>query len=242
MAGGFVYRLFLRVFAKSAVKDAYAGVLNREPDAGGLAAYTARVRRAGQTTPMLESMVQSDEAWRLMLKSRAATLAVQLHAALRDDGSGAEEVAATEQHLAAGDVEGALHTIKAAYNGWHRLVKLHAGELADMVYKALLERRPDQLELASRMRALEQGGDLASLLFEVGSSEEHRAKLRTRFPSFNYEELVTATYRGLLGRDPDPDAMIAYRALLNETGDVAGFIAEVGRSDEHRKRVLLRRG
>jgi hypothetical protein len=181
------------------LRSAYAGILGREPDAEGLAAYSEALHRHGEAAPVLEEISLSDEAWVRILRGRAASV------------------------------------VTAAYQG-------------------LLWRDPEPGEIELYAAPLAGSGDLASFLAELGQCEEHLAGLRERgrgldpdrssHPTdllIDPESVVTATFQGLLGRDPEPDAKAAYASLLRERGDLSSFIAEVGRSIEHRKRLLLNR-
>lgn len=217
MISGFVFRLFARVFATSLAREGYAGILGRAPDAAGLRAHSRRLRRTGRLAPLLHEMAHSDEA----REAVAQSLGVRNGGAPTRSGASAA---------------------------------LDGERLVTAAYLALLERNPDRDESRRHQEQLARTGDLAGVIASVAraAAQEGRAPARRRPPDHaasgqagaglaSPEALVTATFRGLLGRDPDAEAMTAYSAVLRDSGDLAAFIAEIGRSLEHRKRMLLRR-
>ena len=220
-----------------------------------LAAHAAALQQSGQLAPVLAEMSRADEAWAFSLKSRADSVVRDLHSALREGEPQSDDVAdwvvQVEQSAGIGAV---VESMCKGNAHWRRLVRHDPGVLVTAAFEGLLDRHPDSGELANYSNLLRDSGNLLSFLSEVGFSEEHRARILDRFgaagdadsekgsPSLaDHESIITATFRGLLGRDPDGEAVEAYTKLLRETGDIAGFIAEVGRSAECRKRMLLKR-
>ena len=120
------------------------------------------------------------------------------------------------------------------------------------VFRALLEREPDDEARAAYAEMLTRSGDLEAFVTEVARSAEHEQRVLGRHgqspgagapasAAGGPEVLVHAVFQGLLGRAPDAEALAAYTRLLAESGDLARFIAEVDKSAEHRRRLLLNR-
>jgi hypothetical protein len=179
--------------------EAYQGILGREPDPDGLATHGTTLTETGRLAPVLDAMVQSEEAWRRLLGRRAEAL-------------------------------------------------------VGAVFRALLDREPEDEARAAYADSLARTGDLEALIHAVGRSAEHEALMLARqgigagergapaeASSPDHAVVVRAVFEGLLGRAPDEEALAVYTRLLTHTGDVAGFIAEVDRSAEHRRRMLLNR-
>lgn len=137
---------------------------------------------------------------------------------------------------------------------WRRLLGLRAGALVGAVFRALLDREPEDEARAAYGDLLARTGDLEAFVAEVARSTEHENRVLAKHGAapaaavgvggwtlHDHDALVHAVFRGLLGRDPDPQALATYTRLLAEGGDVAAFIAEVDRSAEHRRRILLHR-
>jgi hypothetical protein len=229
--------------------EIYRGLLDREADATGLTSYTASVGRSGDLASALREIAGSDEAWRVTLRRRAPQIVRQLADALCGSEAPAEDLALWESQLSTGTPIGDIAAAMAR-SASHR--RRFLGEDADGLvvdaFEALLGRHPDVHETAAHTAVVREGG-VQALLATVGRSDEHRALLRADEPpppqaaaAPDAEALVTATFRALLGREPDPEALAAYSEMLRAGGELATFMAEVARSPEHRKRVLLKQG
>ena len=62
MTTRFFYRLFLRLFAKQIVKDAYQGVLARPADAAGLREYRRALAKRRDLAWLMSDLLDSAEA------------------------------------------------------------------------------------------------------------------------------------------------------------------------------------
>lgn len=121
--------------------------------------------------------------------------------------------------------------------GVRLLVKWHAGYFVDAMYRAILGRSPDAEGRASYESELRAHGDLERIARGMATSEEARARAVYGTP----EPVVTAAFRGLLGRDPEPEALKAYGENLGAHRDLAATLDDIGRSDEHWLRLLATR-
>lgn len=252
MASKFLFRWFVKAFRSQLVRDAYAGILDREPDATGLAAHAAGLGRSGKLAPVLAEMACSAEAWDHALKAHASDVVAALHAALRNGPADPRDLADwAEQLRDGGDLGGIAAEIAQGPAHWRELARRDGAVLIDAAFDALLDRQPDLDGLRTYTELLRDTGDLTALLADIVRSDEHRDRVLERsapvdMPAYapasvDYPALIAAAYQGLLGRDPDPEALAAYKKLLDETGDVMAFLAELDQSQEHRRRLLLRR-
>jgi len=114
------------------------------------------------------------------------------------------------------------------------LQRVYSDELVDMAYRGILMRAADSTGLAAYSKTLRATADLAGLLKELSYSNEHWEKsLNAHAP-----DLVRAFYQGLLGREPEPEALESYAARLAESHDLTPLLAEIARSDEHWRKTL----
>jgi hypothetical protein len=326
MATGFLSRLFTRIFAGALVREAYAGVLGREPDSDGFAAHTARVRRTGRLAQVLQTLTgsdeamagrsmalsrvaerepieglkalslpvltqaywgilgrapddeglaayacklqqtgdlasllaeisRSDEAWSLALQARAQVIGTELHAALRGvDGLAGDAEKHLPPLLATQGLRGLVEFLAQGPEHWRQLLRRNPEVLVAAAYVSLLDRQPGPEELRSQAQRLAETADLVEFLSGIGRSEEHAARTlqwrttpaearagtdATRWPK--PEGIVVAAFESLLGHAPEPEALARYSTQLRKTGNVAGFLAELSDSIEHRRWVVLRR-
>jgi hypothetical protein len=114
------------------------------------------------------------------------------------------------------------------------LLKWHAGYFVRVMYLALLERDADDQGLAAYCRELRRNGDLLEVTRAIARSEEARNLDLFGSPA----PLITAAFRGLLGRDPEPEALTAYSKNLADHKDLAATLDNIGRSEEHWRRLL----
>ncbi len=108
-------------------------------------------------------------------------------------------------------------------------LRAHADELVGMAYRGILTREADSTGLSAYSKTLRRTANLSGLLKELSFSDEHWQKtLDARAP-----DLVRVLYRGLLGREPEVEALQHYTAKLAELHDLTPLLAEIARSDEH---------
>ncbi|MCI4406654.1 MAG: DUF4214 domain-containing protein, partial [Sulfuricurvum sp.] len=85
-------------------------------------------------------------------------------------------------------------------------IRIFTKQLVREAYHGILQREADVQGLASYTDALKQNFGFGALLRDLSESDEHWQKtLEVRAP-----ELVRALYRGLLDREPEPEALQGY--------------------------------
>jgi hypothetical protein len=114
------------------------------------------------------------------------------------------------------------------------LIKWHARYFVRAMYLALLERDADRDGFAAYCKELRRNGDLVGVTRSIAKSEEARDRVLFGKPA----QLVTAAFRGLLGRDPEQEALTAYSENLANVSAFANTLDEIGRSDEHFRRLI----
>lgn len=152
-----------------------------------------------------------------------------------------------------GQMAAVLSDIAGSEEAWRRGLAAHAPDIVGAAFRALLGREPEDEARAAYADLLSRTGEIETFLREVADSPEHGTRVMARLgpvheahsaheaAPVSHAAIVESVFRGLLGRAPDAEALAAYTRLLAETGDVAAFIAEVDRSTEHRRRLLLPR-
>ena len=135
---------------------------------------------------------------------------------------------------------------------WDALLHARASDMVGEVYRGLLNRDPDPEGLTTYVPQFARDGDLASLIATVGGSEEHKATLGFAAPirpdDFRRKvllalapELVRSAFRGLLSREPDPEAISSYTKRIREAGDLGPTLREIVRSKEFRETTAAAR-
>jgi hypothetical protein len=244
----------LMAFGQPILAEAYRGILGRNPDDEGLAVHASSLQQTRDLAAVLGEISRSDEAWARALQERAAEIANELRAALlgvddHPDASGEQ----APSLRSTSDLRGLVESLAKGVGHWRHLARRDAEVLVEAAYTALLQREPDAEERQNQANWLAETGDMVTFLAEIGRSDEHSMRVTesqalkdessqtgVAVQTPNHEALIVSAFQGLLGREPDAQALAAYSTYLGETGNVAAFLAELGGSVEHRKRVLLR--
>lgn len=197
-----LYRAFLRHFAQRIVADAYAGVLRRDPDEGGLRTYAADLTNHRDLATTLAGMVQSEEAWEHALADHADEAWETLFEERSDDawrqlfGEHAEAIARnvfesllhrapeaealahyTKQIVDEGGVKGAVADIAHSREHWQQQIAQHASELVASIFRAALGRESEEKAAASYASQIVETKAIEPMLRDVLASEEHWDKL-----------------------------------------------------------------
>jgi hypothetical protein len=114
------------------------------------------------------------------------------------------------------------------------LLQWRAPYFVRVLYQALLEREAEDHGLTIYGAELRRSGDLLGVTRAIAQSEEARRRVMCARP----ELFVTEAFRGLLGRDPEPEALTRYSENLSGTRDVAALLDDIGQSDEHWQRLI----
>lgn len=113
------------------------------------------------------------------------------------------------------------------------LLRWHARYFVRVLYLALLEREADDRGLAGYCAELGRSSDLVGTARAIARSEEGWSKSLYSRP----EPLVTAAFRGLLGRDPESEVLAVYCKGLAGHRNLAALIDELANSEEHWQRL-----
>ena len=197
-----LYRAFLKHFAQRIVADAYAGILRREPDEGGLRTYAGDLANHRDLATTLAGLVQSEEAWDHALADHADEAWETLFEERSDDawrqlfGEHAEAIARdvfesllhrapetdalahyTRQIVDEGGVKGAVADISHSREHWQQQIAQHANELVAGIFRAALGREPEEKAAASYASQVVETKAIEPVLRDVLASEEHWDKL-----------------------------------------------------------------
>ena len=115
-------------------------------------------------------------------------------------------------------------------------MKRYAVELVQAAYKGVLVREADAGGLSAYSKNFICNNSLVDLLKELSFSDEHwERSLENRA-----NELVHVIYQGLLGREPEAEALENYATKLAETHDLQPLLAAISGSEEYWKQQLAK--
>ena len=225
----------IRARAESLMRSVFQGLLQREPDAEALAAYSQKLAEDKDMSGMLAVVGGSQEHWERLFEKKAETLVRSIFKGLLLREPDAETLSAYSQRLAEDkDLAGLLAVVGESQEHWERLFGKKAETLVRSVFQGLLRREPDPATLEVHTRQLVESGDLGQLLAHIGQSEE----LWKQLIQSNAGALVRSAFQGLLQREPNDKALAAYCGKLEKDKDLAGLFVAIGDSQEHWERLL----
>src|SRR5581483_4073633 len=197
-----LYRAFLKYFAQRIIADAYAGILRREPDAGGLQTYARDLAEHRDLATTLRGLAQSQEAWdqalddnaedawdklfaersveawKQLFEEHAEVFARSVFQSLLHRAPEPEALAHyTKQIVDEGGVKGAVSDISHSREHWQQQIAQHANELVASIFRAALGREPEEKSAASYASQIVDAKEIEPVLRDVLASEEHWEKL-----------------------------------------------------------------
>jgi hypothetical protein len=231
------WRKTLEARASELVHSLYRGLLDREPEPEALQGYAEKLATGHDLTPLLAEIAHSDEQWCNTLEARASELVHSLYRGLLDREPEPEALQAYAEKLAeVHDLTPLLAEIARSDEHWRKTLEARASELVHSLYRGLLDREPEPEALQGYAEKLATGHDLTPLLAEIARSDEHwRKTLEARAP-----ELMRSLYRGLLGRDPDPEGMQGYLQVIREAGGLEKALSSIVASQEFKEKQVTK--
>ena len=182
---------------------------------------------------MLAQML-ADFFYRLFLRIFSKRLVRTAYRGILGRAADDDGLAAYSRELAARrDLGRVLADLTASEEARRRALMEAPEALVATAFTAILRRSPQPDELAAHVAKLRETLSVEGLLFDLSAGRAGTGKIAVA----EAEDLVHATFKALLHREPEAEALTAYTRLLVETGDVERFIAEVGHSQEHRERL-----
>jgi hypothetical protein len=204
--------------------------LGREPDIAELNEYVREIASARDVSTILRAFADSREAWERNLYRHPDYLVRTVFAGLlkrAPDTKAASHYSGTLTRTQ--DLGALIQAIDESQEHWENTLRHRSEELTRIAYNSLVHREPDSQELVSQAARLVGTRDLAALLTDLSHSSEHWETLIER----RAESLVTALYRGILKREPDPKALRHYSSKLAQTHDLESLLRVLSNSPEH---------
>ena len=126
------------------------------------------------------------------------------------------------------DIAGILKAVDESPEHWKMLLGLKSEELVKAVFQGLLGRSPEQEALAVYAQELSEKHDLARILKAVDESSEHWERLL----GLKSEELVNAAYKGILGQEPDAEAVAECANEVRRDRSLEPLLARLMRTED----------
>ena len=226
------------------ISSAYVNLLGREPDEVGLTKYLGLWRSGFSKTHILSDLYSSTEG-RLFanLRKKLAKKNKEIAPTIKGLDKAVTRYKRGHYFLVGPFFKSlykcdrdepinrelrALQIYLDSEELWHQISNTRAPALIKTVFQSLLGRDPEQEAIQAYSNLLSEKQDLLPLLVDVAGSIEH-----WQFIKFNHvDEFVRVVFQGLLGREPDEEALICYTALLSDTKDYPAFLREVVNSEE----------
>ena len=213
----------------------YRGLFGREPDAEGLAGYTARLARREDLADALESLLASEEFQHRAFERFAPDLARAFFQGVLGREADEAGLAAYSARLSRKEnVADALESLLASEEFRRKVFGRLGPDLVRIFHEGLLERGADEAAAEAYAARLAQGEDAAGVLKEIAGGEEFERRTFERLAP----NLAQAFFQGVLGREADPDGLATYVPKLTRKENLAEALACLIDSDEFRHRAL----
>src|SRR2546430_699213 len=200
-----------------------------------LASYAQSLAAKKDVSALISEILRSEEFCEKSLAALAPQLVQATYRGLLGREPEAQALASLAENVASRKDLAALlgDTIHSDEFRERALVAL-APQLVRATYQGLLEREPEPEALASYAQSLAAKKDVSALISEILRSEEFREKSLAALAP----QLVQATYRGLLGREPEAQVLASLAENVAERKDLAALLGDTIHSDEFRERSL----
>jgi hypothetical protein len=219
------YRIACRIFRREIIRDGFRGILGREPEEEALDAYAGSFKELG-TGGVIKELSGSTEAWENQKRAHVEELIREAYLGVL--GREPEEEAlgvygASFKELGTG---GVIKELSNSTEAWENQKRAHVEELIREAYLGVLGREPEEEALGvygASFKELGTGGVIKEL---SNSTEAWENQKRA-----HVEELIREAYLGVLGREPEEEALGVYGASFKELG-TGGVIKEMINSEE----------
>lgn len=209
----------------------FQGLLGRKIDDEALINYAPKLINANAMTEIIAEIVNSQERWDQSFSNHAPEIVQQVFQGLLHREADAEALDNYSSTLADKlDLTALINEIGISDEHWNKLFSHRSPELVNALFLGLLGREPQPDELKNYSTLLSKADGFITLLDEVSSTDEHKARY------FNFTnhatELLDAIYQGLLSRPADESGTKFYEKQIKNPADIINIIATIKDSDE----------
>jgi polysaccharide pyruvyl transferase WcaK-like protein len=221
-----IYQCVTRIFSKELIREAYLGVLGREPEEEALGVYGASFKELG-TGGVIKELSGSTEAWENQKRAHVEELIREAYLGVL--GREPEEEAlgvygASFKELGTG---GVIKELTGSTEAWENQKRAHVEELIWEAYQGVLGREPDPGGVLSYLKVYENEGVPGVLEGLIQSTE-----LWHRTTALSPEKLIRILYRGILLREADEGGLAGKAEKIRNQLPWEEIIAEMLRSPE----------
>lgn len=207
----------------------YRTLFDRDPDSGALKGYVEQLEASRDLTVLLTELGRTREFWQEQVAHRAGELVSEAYRSLLGrEPEDAALKAYAEQLKEHKSLEQTLAAIAQSQEHRDLVRRDSAEEVVRSAFAALLQREPEEAALTAYAANIRQGQPLTEVLSSIAHSQEHWRLLVRE----HAEEVVTAAFHGLLGREPDSVGLAAHAGQLRLSNDLTKVISTIGNSRE----------
>ncbi|MGA2228114.1 MAG: DUF4214 domain-containing protein, partial [Syntrophobacteraceae bacterium] len=226
------------VRAPELVYTVFRGLLGRDPDTETAAGYTEVLTETKDITIVLADIIRSDEFWKKMQARRSPELVDAAFRGLLGREPDTEASASYAEVLTdKKDISVVLADIAHSDEFWEKMLASRSTEIVDSSFRTLLGRAPDTEASTAYAAMLAGQKEISAVLEDIIGSDEFWKKMQAR----RSIELVSEIYKGLLGREPDQEAVRACTPILSGHRGLSAVLADIIGSDEFTDKTVAGR-
>ncbi len=179
--------------------------------------------------------MRSHSLLRFLIRSNPRYFVEAIFRAVLDRDADAEGLEAYSAELRrTGDLAAMTRDIARSEESWQKNLYNRPTKIIEAVFKGVLGRTPEPDAVSAYTEYLSDHRDMGDLLTIVCGSQEHWDKLLAD----RSEDIVRATFLGILGREPDTEALSVYSAHLRQQRDLVSLFNIISTSQEHWDNLL----
>ncbi|MDI1307900.1 MAG: polysaccharide pyruvyl transferase family protein [Methylotenera sp.] len=205
-----LFKLFVKLYAGDIVKAIYQGILGRQADEVGFAAYFESLKKSGDIESVINEISGSEEAWKNHFYAYPEALVSLVFKGLLAREPEAEALTNYSEKLTEHqNLAEVLSEVGQSQEYWEYILGVNATKIVNGIYLGLLGREADEAGSLTYCEKIKQTGDFVSVITQVGQSQEFqiRSRQESTIGKQNKPELVQRVesindlYLKFFGRD-----------------------------------------
>lgn len=226
-----------KLYAERIVRDAYVGVLEREPDKIEIAEYSHAMKKGLGLAGLIADLAQSKEAIDTNFAKQSETMIAIAAQQLIGRHTLPTEIQCEVSPLRrAADLATLLSKVAKSRQHVNKILADNAGQLIHAILQATLARAPDAAELKQYARHLSDIESMQCMIADVVRSDEHWQKS----VATHAIRIIQSAFISILGRQPDAGALATYSNALQSGVGITGLVSDLANSEEALERNFVK--
>lgn len=173
----FGYKLFTSIFKKEIIRDAFIGLLGREPEEEALLAYKGSLPNIGLKA-FLTEIATSDESWEKQKVEHSEEIIRSVYNHIIGCDLEESEFESYKKRMKEIGVEGIVKEILKSKTAWKKAIHTYSENIVTELYEGILQRMPDEAGFSDYKSLIEKDKTLVTSLTKISRSRELQTMLK----------------------------------------------------------------